>query len=450
MNRMVLKLLASTGLLLLAATAYAHTCAQHAVYGAIGDRYHQLGGENGPLGCPLTDEADANNGGRFNRFEHGEIAWAPRQGSDMTIAAWQAGDSVWVQWGQTDTHFDKFLVRYDYEHQNIGQDDWAPGNGGKYQLNAPRTGNYGFSIQGCNSDCQGWDKTVEVYVDVANPQGVNGGLEVVSTGMLPGMQRTLFSNGRFFLDVFNRAWSYARGPLCDAIKSQAGGADALGPGYTLHPDMVCKLAQRGVLFLDDASGTTGAVDVTFDVPHNYFEATTTQPSAAGSYADPRFSFTFEIALHMRLDPIHMQVLNVDYAVINASKPDSHNVAADVMNAIGPIVAPSVLRMARTAIDRGGTINVDRLNAALQEARAAIAPHLQGVTPSYAINNGNVVVTLNSPRPVTERLNTTAGASEMTREKPVTPPAPTRDERMMHAPILKLRRAAPASASSSHR
>jgi len=449
MNRMILKLLTGAALLLVSAISFAHTCGSYDVRGAIGDRYRQLDDENGPLGCPLSDEADANNGGRFRRFEHGEIAWAPRQGSDMTIAAYQAGDSVWVQWGQSDTHFDKFLVRYDYEHQNIGQDDWAPGNGGKYQVNAPRAGNYGFSIQGCNSDCQGWDKTVEVYVDVANPQGVDGGLKVVKSS-IDGMQDTLFDRGDFFSAAFNNAWAAARGPLCDAIKSQAGGADALKPGYTLHPDMVCKLAPSGVLFLDDASGTTGAVDVTFDVPHNYFEATTTQPSKLGSYADPRFSFTFEIALHMRLDPIHMQVLNLDYAVINASKPDSHNVAADVMNLVGPIVTPSVLRIARTAIDRGDTIKVDKLNAALQEAHATIAAHLQDVTPSYAINNGNVVVTLNSPRPVAAKLNTNVGAQEMTRNNPVTPPAPTRNERMMHAPILKLRRATPASASSSHR
>lgn len=421
MNRTLLKLLVGAALLLLAGASFAHTCAQHAVYGAIGDRYNQLGGPTGPLGCPLTDEADANNGGRFNRFEHGEIAWAPRQGSDMTIATWQAGDSVWVEWGQTDTHFDKFLVRYDYEHQNTGQDDWAPGNGGKYQLNASRPGNYGFSIQGCNGDCQGWDKTVEVYVDVADPQGVAGGLKVVDA-LLPGMQRTIFDRANFFSDALNDAWSSARGPLCDAIKSQVGGANALAPGYTLHPDMVCNLAQRGVLFLDDASGTTGAVDVTFDVPHNYFEATTTQPSVFGSYADPRFSFTFEIALHMRLDPINLKVQSVDYAVINASKPDSHNVAADVMNLVGPIVAPSVLRIARVAIDRSVSINVDAINAALQRAGNPIAASLQGHAPSYAINNGNVVVTLTNARPVAQRIvpNNSESAT-MQLHHPLVPP-----------------------------
>ncbi|MEO6967323.1 MAG: hypothetical protein ABI132_02550 [Rhodanobacteraceae bacterium] len=450
MNRIILKLLAGAALLLVAAASFAHTCDQHAVYGAIGDRYRQLGGEAGPLGCPLSDEAGANNGGRFNQFEHGQITWAPRQGSGMTIAAWQAGDSVWLEWGQTDIHFDKFLVRYDYQHQNIGQDDWAPGNGGRYQLNATRPGNYGFSVQGCNGDCQGWDKTVEVFVDVADPRGVNGGLQVVSTGILPGMRQTLFSNDRFFLDAFNRAWSLARGPLCDAIKSQAGGADALGPGYTLHPDMFCKLAPSGLLFLDDASGASGAVDVTFDVPHNYFEATTTQPSVLGSYADPRFSFTFEIALHMRLDPVNLKVQSVDYAVINASKPDSHNAAADVMNIVGPIVAPSVLRRARIAVDRSGSINVDRLNDALQAGRDAVASNLQGHTPSYAIDNGNVRVTLAGPVPATAKLNANVGAQEMTRKQPMNPPAATGTQRMVHAPPIKFRRVTPASASSSHR
>jgi hypothetical protein len=55
--------------------------AQHAVFGAIGDKYQALGGERSFLGAPQTDEADAPHGGRFNRFQNGVIFWHPQTGA---------------------------------------------------------------------------------------------------------------------------------------------------------------------------------------------------------------------------------------------------------------------------------------------------------------------------------------------------------------------------------
>lgn len=403
----------TTALLLMAAAAHAHTCTRPTVQGAIGARYQQLGGSSGPLGCPLSGEADAGNGGRHAQFEHGQIAWAPRQGDGMLIAAWQAGDSVMLSWGSTATHFDKFLVRYDFNHRNIGQDDWTGGTSGQYQLNAMQAGNYGFSVQGCNGDCQGWDKTVEVFVDVANPQGVDGGLKIVSR--FPGLQSTLFDRPGFFRDALNAAWSAARGPLCDQITQQAGVADGAGKGYTLY-NIVCKLAPAGVLFLDDASGTTGAIDLTFDVPHNYIEATTTQPTVLGSYADPRFSLTYEIALHLRIDLANLKVLGVDYAAINASKPDSHNASADVLKALDALLQTGILRQAQAAVRQSGSLDVDAINAALQRGGNPVADNLHGTAPSYAINNGDVTVTIASTGPVAQKLDPNADRERTIRQQ----------------------------------
>ena len=52
-----------------------------AVYGAIADKWRQLGGERGALGQALTDEADASGGGRFNQFSNGYIYWRPQTGA---------------------------------------------------------------------------------------------------------------------------------------------------------------------------------------------------------------------------------------------------------------------------------------------------------------------------------------------------------------------------------
>lgn len=51
------------------------------VYGAIGEKYNQLGGPDSWLGWPLSDENDIVNGGRALKFEHGGIYWWPDTGA---------------------------------------------------------------------------------------------------------------------------------------------------------------------------------------------------------------------------------------------------------------------------------------------------------------------------------------------------------------------------------
>lgn len=57
------------------------------VYGAIGDKWRQLGAESGPLGAPKTDELDAARGGRYNEFQYGFIYWHPDSGAHAVYGA---------------------------------------------------------------------------------------------------------------------------------------------------------------------------------------------------------------------------------------------------------------------------------------------------------------------------------------------------------------------------
>jgi hypothetical protein len=58
------------------------------LYGAILDRYRELGGPEGVLGYPLNDETGAADGaGRFNRFEHGAVYWHPEIGAREVYGA---------------------------------------------------------------------------------------------------------------------------------------------------------------------------------------------------------------------------------------------------------------------------------------------------------------------------------------------------------------------------
>jgi hypothetical protein len=49
----------------------------HEVHGAIRDRWAETGWEHGPLGYPTTDETQALGDGRCNHFENGSIYWTP-------------------------------------------------------------------------------------------------------------------------------------------------------------------------------------------------------------------------------------------------------------------------------------------------------------------------------------------------------------------------------------
>ncbi|WP_051684339.1 LGFP repeat-containing protein [Blastococcus sp. URHD0036] len=54
----------------------------HEVHGAIGAEWGHLGWENGVLGFPVTDELSTPDGrGRFNYFERGGIYWTPSTGA---------------------------------------------------------------------------------------------------------------------------------------------------------------------------------------------------------------------------------------------------------------------------------------------------------------------------------------------------------------------------------
>jgi hypothetical protein len=69
----------------------------HVVYGAIEDKYAELGAEGGPLGCPTNDESDAARGGRWEQFQNGYIFWHPNLG------AWSVQGAIaqkWTEYGR--------------------------------------------------------------------------------------------------------------------------------------------------------------------------------------------------------------------------------------------------------------------------------------------------------------------------------------------------------------
>jgi uncharacterized protein with LGFP repeats len=49
----------------------------YVVWGKIRDKWNQLGGSQGKLGYPTSDELDTPDGLKKSTFEHGTITWKP-------------------------------------------------------------------------------------------------------------------------------------------------------------------------------------------------------------------------------------------------------------------------------------------------------------------------------------------------------------------------------------
>lgn len=67
---------------------YSSSTGAHEVHGDIRAKYNALGGANGVLGIPVTDETGTPDGiGRFNHFTGGSIYWTPHTGPMMVRGA---------------------------------------------------------------------------------------------------------------------------------------------------------------------------------------------------------------------------------------------------------------------------------------------------------------------------------------------------------------------------
>ncbi|WP_378730443.1 LGFP repeat-containing protein [Nocardia brasiliensis] len=70
------------------AAIYWHLNEAYAIGGAIRDKWNSVGAEGGPLGYPNTDELPvAKNDGRYNNFENGTITWSELIGSRLLYGA---------------------------------------------------------------------------------------------------------------------------------------------------------------------------------------------------------------------------------------------------------------------------------------------------------------------------------------------------------------------------
>jgi hypothetical protein len=149
-------------------------------FGLIGERWAQMGGAEGPLGCPLA-RAHPSEGrpGAAQSFRNGEISFSPQQGEQMLLAVHLAGNEIVADWGSTGPFsYDKFILRLDKDGANILQTDVGEGTGGHWSAPASEPGVYTVTVEGCDTgiggaDCpQSWTIPASVAVPVPPPPAV--------------------------------------------------------------------------------------------------------------------------------------------------------------------------------------------------------------------------------------------------------------------------------------
>jgi Ricin-type beta-trefoil lectin domain/LGFP repeat len=111
------------------------------------------------LGCPTSSEIDhPDGGGRYQTFEHGAMAYSPGTGPN-SVQIGYSGRGLGLTWSTTEPFsYDKFIVRYDRDGANIGQDEISPqsipNNSGRWQWSFVdgqlQPGLYRLVVEGCD------------------------------------------------------------------------------------------------------------------------------------------------------------------------------------------------------------------------------------------------------------------------------------------------------------
>jgi uncharacterized protein YodC (DUF2158 family) len=134
------------------------------------------------MGCPTGPEVPVVDGqGTRMPFSAGEIVTSPGQGPKMVVAAYQAENSIIVNWGDSDPfNYDFFIVRWDLNGRNIGQFDvreYVDRTFGFFHIPSPSPGHYTIVVEGCDDGAVGSDCkqkfTAPVAVDYTLPNVPN-------------------------------------------------------------------------------------------------------------------------------------------------------------------------------------------------------------------------------------------------------------------------------------
>jgi len=172
-------------------------------------------------------------------------------------------------------------------------------------------------------------------------------------------------------DALNDFWrTHLRPRVCPQIKG-ALGTPGIAGGQTLY-DIDCETDPQVVLDVRTAGQNT--LVATFAVG-GYVAATSTTPTALGSYADPRFSvaLTGKVELTLAVQPSREETLRVTQArfTLNDASLDSHSFSGDILEFVVDDLVPFFggSNFKTRAEDAVNAVSIDLT----RDANAALAP-----------------------------------------------------------------------------
>jgi hypothetical protein len=214
-------------------------CGNTKVYGAIGEKWSQAGGDKSPVGPPVGEEGPGARGGRVQTFANGYMAWTPQTRAHMVYG------SIAAKWNQ------------------LGRE------GGK--CGYPLTDEIDASGGNRRSNFEIGDL---LWTRASNQVTDHCGRDANPRDVVKHAAEALIDNNRDALNKF--------------FAQQLSRGDLLGRGFTLY-DINVRL---GEVRVDVPTNTSFRISV--NKSHLY--AKSTQPTVAGSYADPAFELDFDLVL----------------------------------------------------------------------------------------------------------------------------------------------------------
>lgn len=192
--------------------------------------------------------------------------------------------------------------------------------------------------------------------------------------------KPVFGDPNLLRQVINTAWQASRASIADQIIAQMGRANSVASGITPY-NIVCTMGQPGDLSVSPGSYANGSsLEMKYLVSGNWIEFDTTQPTALGKWADPRFSCTYDLTLTLSLKfgdaPGPLRITGVKAQVSN-SKLDSHGLIADLVfvgNAVTKLFGVDFIKKAQSAIDGKNFDFTDKLNQGLAPFNALLSQY----------------------------------------------------------------------------
>ncbi len=208
----------------------------------------------------------------------------------------------------------------------------------------------------------------------------------------------MYSDPTLFSDTIGNAWSKSRDAVCKALTQELGQGDLIAKGFTLYK-MDCSMGFVSSLAITQQHYGSNAVSLAITVPGNTFAATSTQPSVAGSYADPRFSIAYDVELDADLTLNPLAISNATIHVKNVSL-DSQNLVADIAKALDSFFTGGKYRdLAERTLTVSRALPVDTINGMLGSVQTPIAGYVNKYAEiGFWVRNGVLIVDF-APKPI---------------------------------------------------